>query len=168
VKRRSKAWKSYEEVAEYLLRQFASVFRLGRVEGKQIVPGKSGTKWELEAKALRVQGEGFLIVECRRYTKSRLDQERLAGIAFRIGDTGAVGGIVVSPLGFQKGAKLVAESSNIMDVRLDPESTRSDYILRFLNSVFLGREDSVSSFDEDLTLKIIRSDKKVEIQKTKG
>ena len=33
------AWKSYEEVAQYLLNEFAAAFELGRVEGKQIVPG---------------------------------------------------------------------------------------------------------------------------------
>lgn len=41
-------WRSYEQVARYLLDQIAEHFGLGRVEGKQIVPGASGTRWEIE------------------------------------------------------------------------------------------------------------------------
>ena len=68
----TKKWESYEEVAQYLLNQFAENFGLGTVEGKQIIPGQSGTNWEIDAKGLITEGEGFLIVECRRYTTSRL------------------------------------------------------------------------------------------------
>ena len=36
-------WRNYEEVAQYLLGQMAAHFGLGRVEGKQLLAGVSGT-----------------------------------------------------------------------------------------------------------------------------
>lgn len=149
-------WKSYEEVAQYLLNQFASHFGLGHVEGKQLIPGDSGTTWEIDARGVKSDGEGFIIVECRRYTTSRLSQESIAGLAFRISDTGASGGIVVSPLELQSGAKLVAAHTGVQHVILDPQSTTTDYVMRFLNHVFLGFSDTVHMKDS-LTIKIIRN-----------
>lgn len=67
-------WKTYEEVASYLLDRFAHKFDLVKVEGKQVIEGRrSGTKWEIDAKGIREGNEGFVIVECRRYTKSNLN-----------------------------------------------------------------------------------------------
>jgi hypothetical protein len=102
-------FESYEQVAQYLLDQFAGELGLKRVEANQEVTGlRSGTTWEIDAKGVKVDGEGFVIVECRRYTTSKLKQEHLAGLAYRILDTGAEGGIVVSPMDLQEGAKKVA------------------------------------------------------------
>src|SRR5690242_17015231 len=113
-----KTWQSYEEVAAYLLGRFANEFGLGRVEGKQLVPGASGTNWEIDAKGYGQDGTSFVIVECKRYTTSRVSQEILAGLAFRIQDTGASGGIVVTPIGYQEGAKKVAAHVGIKTVQL--------------------------------------------------
>jgi len=143
-----KPWQTYEEVAQYLLNEFATHFGLGHVEGKQIVPGVSGTKWEIEAKGVAVNGEGFVIVECRRYPTSKLNQEHVAGLAYRILDTRASGGILVSPLDLQSGAKKVAAHSKIQHVKLDPESTTTEYVLSFLNKVFIGVKDEAVMSDE--------------------
>jgi hypothetical protein len=49
----SMKWQSYEEIAAYLLNQFADTFGLKTVEGKQTVVGlRSGTNWEIDAKGL--------------------------------------------------------------------------------------------------------------------
>jgi hypothetical protein len=102
-----------------LLNEFATEFGLERVEGKQgIVGQRSGTTWEIEAKGLREGDSGFVIVECRRYTNSKQNQEKVGGLAYRIIDTGAVGGIIVSPLGLQEGAERVAAAENIVRVQL--------------------------------------------------
>jgi hypothetical protein len=132
------SWHSYEEVAQYLLSQFASHFELGHVEGKQIVAGASGTTWEIDAKGLRGDGEGFVIVECRRYTKQGVSQGQIGELVFRIQDTGAAGGIVVSPLPLQSGAKIVAGSRGITHVQMSADSTTTDYVLRFLEHTFYG------------------------------
>lgn len=157
----SKTWNTYEEVAQYLLNQFAEYFELGRVEGKQIVPGKSGTEWEIDAKGVKADGEGFLIVECRRYTKSRLNQESMAALAFRIQDTGAQGGIMVSPLDLQMGAKKVATYSKVQHATLDPKSTTSDYVMRFLKQVFVGVSETVG-VTESYHIEIIRDGKVID------
>jgi hypothetical protein len=137
-------WRSYEEVATYLLNEFATEFGLERVEGKQgIVGQRSGTTWEIEAKGLREGDSGFVIVECRRYTNSKENQEKVGGLAYRIIDTGAVGGIIVSPLGLQEGAERVAAAENIVSVQLSANSTQHEYVLRFLNKVMIGLQDTI-------------------------
>jgi hypothetical protein len=132
------SWRCYEEVAQYLLSQIAAHFGLGSVEGKQIVAGASGAVWEIDAKGVRRNDEGFVIVECRRYTKRGVPQDGIGGLVFRIQDTGAVGGIIVSPLPLQSGAKLVAESQGIQHIQLSADSTTTDYVLRFLEHTFHG------------------------------
>ena len=135
----NKAWETYEEVAAYLLNQLAEKFGIARIEGKQTIKGqKSGTDWEIDAKGVGFQDDIFLIIECRRYTSSKQTQEKLGALAYRIQDAGAAGGIVVSPLGLQEGAEKVAKAENIRNVILDPTSTTTNYILKFLNEVHVG------------------------------
>ncbi len=157
----TKKWESYEEVAQYLLNQFAESFDLGSVEGKQVIPGQSGTNWEIDAKGIKIDSEGFLIIECRRYTKSRLNQESIGAIAYRIKDTGAEGGIVVSPLEFQKGAEIVAKHEGIQHVILDPKSTTTDYMLKFLNNIFIGVSDTITITDS-VHIQVIRDGKVID------
>jgi hypothetical protein len=106
--------------------------------GQEIATRSSGTNWEIEAKGIKIDDEGIIVIECRQYTKSKLSQEQLGGLAFRIKDTGAQGGIIVSPLELQKGAKLVAAHENITHVTLAPESTTTEYVMKFLNKIFVG------------------------------
>ena len=112
---------------------------LARVEGKQEVAGlKSGATYEIDAKGVREGREGFVIIECRRYTKSKMNQGKLGALAYRIQDTGAKGGIIVSPLGIQQGAAKIAAAENIISVRLDPNSTPTEFAFQFLKKVFVG------------------------------
>lgn len=143
-----KEWQSYEKVARYLLSRFAETFDLGDVEGKQIVPGLSGTDWEIDAKGVVEGGAGFVVVECKRYTRSKIDQETMGGLAFRIEDTGAEGGIFVTPIGYQEGAEKVAAHRDIKTALLSAESTTTDYVLRFLNHVFIGLSETVTISDQ--------------------
>jgi hypothetical protein len=137
-----KAWKTYEEVATYLLNQFAEHFGLECVEGKQHVPGAPGTDWEIDAKGVLKNGEGFFVVECK-CRKGRLNQAILGSLAYTIQKTGAQGGIVVTPIDLQKGAKQIADDESIHHVILDPSSTTNQYVLRFLKKVFVGVTASV-------------------------
>lgn len=129
------SWKKYEETARLILDQSKVHFGLESVEGPQKIPGKL-TDWAIEAKGVAVGG-GTVIVECR-LRKRRQDQEALGGLAFRIQDTGATGGIIVTPLPLQKGASAIAEGKNIQQVVLDPASTPSDFAFRFFGNLFLG------------------------------
>jgi hypothetical protein len=136
----SKSWESYEEVASFLLDRFATHFGLGRFEGKQVLPGKTGTSWEIDAKGVNTEDGSFFVVECKRHTKARVAQEVVAGLSYRIQDMGARGGIIVTPLGLQDGASKVASHQDIVVVLLEPESTRTEYVIRFLKQVCVGLE----------------------------
>ena len=140
----SARWKSYEEVATYLLNEFAREFGLERVEGKQGVVGlRSGTTWEIDAKGVLQDGRGFFIIEFRRYTTSRQKQKDAGALAYQIIDTGAEGAIIVTPLGLQEGAKHVAAAEKIVSVQLNEDSTQHEYVLRFLNKVMIGLQDTL-------------------------
>jgi hypothetical protein len=134
----------YELVARQILEDLKKPLNLSSVEEKQSLTGFSGTKWEIDAKAWIEDGSGFLVVEARRYTKSRLKQEDLAAIAYRIQDIGAKGGIVVSPLPLQRGAELVARAAGIEHVSIDPNSTTDSYFAEYLSKRFYGLKASAS------------------------
>lgn len=138
-------WRSYEDVAVFLLDQICVEFGLQRVEGKQSVIGKrSGTIYEIDGKGILSDGEGFIIIECRRYNKARQNQERIGGLAYRIIDTGANGAIIVSPLGLQKGAKKIASAEKISCVHLNKDCNALSYILKFLNEVMIGLHETAA------------------------
>ena len=143
-----KRWKTYEEVAAFLLNRVAVHFGVGRFEGKQVVPGDSGTDWELDARGVGEGDARIIVVECKRHTKSGISQAITGALAFTIQDVGAHGGILVSPLGLQAGAKKVAAHANIVEVTLTPESTTTDYVLRFLDQIHVGISESVQATDE--------------------
>jgi hypothetical protein len=140
-------WKTYEEVATYLLNQFATQFGVGRFDGKQLVAGESGTRWEIDAKGFTEDESHFIIVECKRYTHRGVPQDIVAALAWRIRDTGAAGGILVSPVGLQSGARLVAEKTGIIEVKMTSNSTTTDYVLSFLNRVCAGVSNLVAFSD---------------------
>lgn len=137
----STSWQSYEDVARYLLENIGDVLglKLQRVEGKQTLVGESGTTWEIDGKGVLAGTEAIIVVECRRYPTSKLKQSDLAALAWTISDVGASGGIVVTPLGVQKGGQLVAQSADINVVHLDADATRTDYVVTFLKKVLIGR-----------------------------
>lgn len=152
----NKAWRNYEEVATYILDRNAKEFGLQRVEGKQSVTGqRSGTCWEIDAKGIKKDDEGFIIVECRRYTTSKQNQMNMGALAYQIIDMGASGGIIVSPLGLQAGAQKVACAEQILEVELDANSTPTEFAMRFLNKLMVGLTDT-GNFQDSTTPTIRR------------
>ena len=141
-------WHTYEQVAVHLLNELAEEFGLGHVEGKQVVPGKSGTSWELDGKGCSVNGARIVIIECKQHLSERIPQSTVAGIAWQIQDVGALGAIIVSPLGLQSGAEKVAAASGVVSVTMRPKSTTSDYLLKFLNQIHLGISDQIAITDK--------------------
>ena len=133
----NKKWETYEEVATYLLNEFADKFGLSRVEGKQRLKGID-TNWEIDANGVKLDGKGFLIIECRRFTASKQSQGNIATLAYSIIDTDAKGGILVSPLGIKSGGQKIAEARNIISVELDENSNNYEYTMRFLNKLMIG------------------------------
>jgi hypothetical protein len=139
VSKQKTKWQSYEEVATFLLNKIALEFGLESVEGRQIVGGQdSGTSWEIDAKGICEDQTAFIIIEMRRHTTRRITQKDLGSIVYQIQDTGAAGGIVVSPLGLQEGARKVAAANRIQSIQLNETSTTTEYLMRFLGRVMLG------------------------------
>ena len=133
-----KAWQTYEDVATEIFRRLKEELGLVSVEGKQLVPGKSGTNWEFDAKGIRDDEGAFVVIECKRHTTSRLDQDTVATLAWRIQDTGAAGGFIVSPFGLQAGASKVAASANIQSVTLNADATPQQFAVSFLGKLLVG------------------------------
>jgi hypothetical protein len=135
-----KPWQIYEGVARFLLEKLAD--RLGLkiecVEGKQKLVGESRTEWEIDGKGVRADDGAVIVIECRRLTTSRVKQNAVAALAYSISDLNASGGIIVTPIGVQKGGRLIAEREGIKTVRLDANSTTDTYLLEFLGSIFVG------------------------------
>ena len=159
--REPQTWETYQQVAVYILNQIARHLGLERVEGKQHVYGsRSMTDWEIDGKGAKVGNEGFVIIECRRYSKSKQKQGQVAALAYSIRDAGASGGILVSPLGFQEGAKKIAAAEGIQEILMGPESTRTDYVVKFLNKVLIGVSEQIR-VTESATVIVIGPDGKV-------
>jgi hypothetical protein len=133
-------WESYEDVARYLLEKLGDALGLGleSVEGNQTLVGESGAEWEIDGKGVKADGGAIVVVECRRYTTSRVKQSAVASLAWTISDLGASGGIVVTPIGVQRGGQLIAKAADIQIVHLDADSTTTGYLLKFLGNVFVG------------------------------
>jgi hypothetical protein len=149
-----KKWHTYEEVAQYLLNQFAAYLGLERVEEKQKVLGQlSGRQIEIDGRGVREGNTGFVILECKRY-KDRVEAEKLEALAFRITDAGASGGIVVSPLGLQEGAAKIAATQNIVTAQLNRDANEHQYILRFLQNVMIGVQDTIKFKDSATVEKV--------------
>jgi hypothetical protein len=139
VSDQAQSWQSYEQVAVEIMNRIAGLLGLEGVEGKQSVYGsRTGTDWEIDGKGVKVGDESFVIIECRCYSKSKQKQEQVGALAYRIIDTGASGAILVSPLGFQKGARKVAAAENIQEFIMGPDSTSDAFVVKFLNNVVIG------------------------------
>jgi hypothetical protein len=138
MNKKQSSWETYEQVAAYVLNQIANRFGVDRFEGKQRVLGtRSGTTWTIDAKGVVEDGTAFMIVECRRYLRARQKQEDLGALAYRIMDTGAKGGVIVSPLGLQEGAIKIAAAENIYSVILAKDSDFEQYVVRLLNETIV-------------------------------
>jgi Restriction endonuclease len=136
-----KLWENYEDVARHLLDQLGDHLglHLETVEGKQKLVGKSGAKWEIDGKGVRADDGAVIVIECKRYPDDRVDQETIGGLAWRIHEElGASAGIVVTPLGLQSGAELVAKRADIQVVELNADATPTEYVMRLLDKICLG------------------------------
>ena len=137
----------YEQVTRHVLEQVGDLLGLDlqAVEGKQKIFGKSGMEWTIDGKGVKTDDGGIVVIECRRYTTSRLKAEAMGGFAYRIKDLGAAGGYMVTPLGLQEGAEKLANHEGILDIHLDADSTATDFTVGLLDKVVHGRSANLKS-----------------------
>jgi hypothetical protein len=128
----------YEDAARRALQGLREELGVSSIETRQLLERNSGASWEINARAWRGESEQFLVVEARRHTSSRLKQEDIAAVAFRVEVVGAAGGIVISPLPLRRGARLIAQAKNIAHVRLSAESTPELYVAAYMGRPYHG------------------------------
>jgi hypothetical protein len=125
---------TYEEVAAVLLHQMAAEFGVPRGDGRQTARGKA-PNWEIEVNGSAVNGAMFLVVACRWHKTPHLSQAAMGGLAYRIEETGAQGGIVVRRLGVQDGAEHIAAAATMQTVHLDANHTGTDDLLTLFHQL---------------------------------
>ncbi|WP_291590067.1 restriction endonuclease [Comamonas sp. UBA7528] len=143
-KKMDPSWKTYEEIAALVLNQCATDFGIERVEGKQKVVAKSGTTFEVDARAWTEGDTAHLLVECKEHKNTRINQAITSALAWQIFDTDAKGGFLVSPNGLQSGARSVAKAANIHEIKLNPASTASAWFGEWLGKLRAGFTDEVN------------------------
>ena len=119
------------------------MFGISEIEAKQRLMGDAGTSWEIDAKG--VVEDGFLVIECKERSTARLKQHEIAALAFTIKDLGAKGGVIVTSIGLQKGAKKIAEKHDFKIVYLPKESTFEQYVARCGDRIAMKISDNFSS-----------------------
>jgi len=139
----SKESERYEEVTRAILFTCREQLGFKDVQPKGDIPGESGTSWEIDAICHPADTNGVILVECRRHTTRSIDQEQVGGLVFRIIDTGAEGGLMVTPIGYQEGAQLVAKAGNVTLVTLNADATEREYVLKVAEHLFVGKEARV-------------------------
>lgn len=139
-------WKLYEKVAGELLEKLSTALglKLVRVDEKKRLPGKSGTKWEIDRVGITSSGEKIVAIECRRYPKRTLNQQAIAAMAYTMRDIGAVSGITVTPNGVQSGGRKVAKFEGIEIFLLDKDATTTDFMLQAMDKLIAGRSGNPS------------------------
>lgn len=128
----------FEQTVRSILQQCRNALGYSHVDPKGKLPGKSGTKWEIDATAYLATSGDMVIVECRWRSTKKIDQEQIGALVFRVQDTGAVAGLMVTTIGLQKGAALVAAASQIGVAKLDPDATEREYVLELAGRLFHG------------------------------
>ena len=151
----------YESVSVILLSRFKRVLEFKRVEGKQRAFGASGTRWQLDAKVFKRNRAVFLIVEVKRHTKKKISQAIVGSLVAAIRDTGAVGGLVVSPHGMQKGATMLAKANNIKAVQLTADSTSTDYLMESCQNAWRGISETIPPVRDSALITMIDSSGRV-------
>lgn len=132
----SKQSDQYEKAAAFVLNHFKEHFGLASVQGKQKLDGESGTDWEVDAKGVRADGKSFVIVECKRYPKKRINQGVMAHAVYSAKDVGAAGLITVSPLDPQKGAAILAKHEQVVHMTLNADATPQSFAAGFFETLF--------------------------------
>lgn len=153
AKKADPSWKSYEQIAAFVLNQCAKEFGLERVEGKQDVAGKSGTEWQVDARGWTEGNTAHFLVECKKHSDTAISQAITGSLVFQIQDTDAAGGFLVSPRGLQSGAKKVAAAHNIHEIKLDPRSTTAAYFGEWLGKLRIGLSETVTLSERVLITK---------------
>jgi RecB family endonuclease NucS len=125
------SWRNYEATIRSLIDKLRSVknqLNLIKIEPKTKINGVSGTIWEIDGIGYDAD-DNLVPIECKLRSKYKISQSILASFAYIIKDIGATRGIIVTPIGLQKGAKKIAEHENIEVITLNQNATSNEFDL---------------------------------------
>ena len=137
-----KEWERYEDVARQLIDDIKFHLGLSLVnEDKRKFKKNDGGECEVDVSAYDMSDEKLVLVECRK-KKESLSQEEVHGFAYRIQQTNAKRGIIVTTIGLQQGARIAADGAKITLIRLDGNSTKEEYIAKITQQIFVKVTDT--------------------------
>jgi hypothetical protein len=149
--------KPYEDITRKIISENREFFGLNRVEpGPTSVPAIHGGKYKIEVLAYRKGDERLILFECRD-REDRLDQEETGGFAYRIQVTGAAKGYLVTPVGLQSGARIVADYEKIGQITIPRGATAGNYLARFLDQILLKSTENLGLGDS-VQVKVVGPD----------
>jgi hypothetical protein len=151
----SAPWECYEKVTRQILDNLRLELGFASVEGKGDKPATSETDWEADATCYRLDDGEMVLIECKHWS-SRVDQATMGSFAFSIIDTGAAGGLMVTPVGYQEGAVKVANARKIGMATLNANATDRAYVLRIANQLFAGVVSEIH-VDSVVTAVVVRN-----------
>lgn len=137
MKPAQQTWQSYEELARHVLQYFAGELGISEIEAKQRLVGTSGTNWEIDAKGVSADGIGFLVIECKARSSSRINQSTVASLAYTVQDLKANGAILVTSIGLQEGAQKIASKHGFHAIYLPKECSFEEFVARCGNIVLI-------------------------------
>ena len=117
------------------------------VKGKRGVEGSSGVRWEIDAKGIVAGDSRFVIFECKSSEK-KISVCTVMHLAYRVKDTNALTGIIVSPACLTTPAKKLACYEGIHKIDLPVGCETNEYQVRFLNQVFVGVKSTIAVTSE--------------------
>lgn len=164
---------AFERLALMSLEFFAAEFGLGEFAGSKVkVQGTHGDTWEVDlvfylpdrAPNKNIQedgnGKGSILVECK-CLRRRLEQDKVASLAYRIRSTGAGGGILVTQLPLQSGAKMLATAEKIEVLQIFkgscPEALLIARLSDEIRNIFAGFRENIG-FSDSFSAVLIRPD----------
>ena len=114
--------------------------------------------WDIEVAGYKQGSRRLILVECKNRSRN-IEPEQAGGFAYRIEDTGAERGYLVTPLdkGLSKGAQEIADYEQIRHIQVARESTPDDYVMRCADNLFVGVSDTLRLTDE-VTAVVVRKD----------
>ncbi|MEH2402937.1 restriction endonuclease [Nostoc sp.] len=139
---KKKEWETYEDVARQLIDDIKFHLGLSLVnEDKRKFKKNDGGECEVDVSAYDMSDEKLVLVECRK-KKEPLSQEEVHGFAYRIQQTNAKRGIIVTTIGLQQGARIAADGAKIALIRLDGNSAKQEYIAKITQQIFVKVTDT--------------------------
>ncbi len=140
-------WKNFEDVFRAILAMHMDFFELEEVEPtSKPIPGiaRKVKPWAIDVVGYRKGTNRLVLFEVKRRGRN-VEPEQAAGFAYRILDTEAEAGYIVTTMdrNLSSGAKEIANYEKIGHIQLQKDSTPDDYVMRIADNMFVGITDAV-------------------------